>query len=100
MEKVYIESLGCAKNQVDSEILLTYALENGYERTLEPGEADIIIVNTCAFIEDAKKESIETVLSMRSAYPDAKIILSGCLAQRYGEEMAFEEADAIFGNHD
>ena len=100
MKKVYIESLGCAKNQVDSEILLTYALERGYERTEEPKDADVIIVNTCAFIEDAKKESIDTVLAMREAYPNAKIILSGCRAQRYGNEMEFEEADAIFGNHD
>ena len=100
MEKIYIESLGCAKNQVDSEILLTYALENGYERTESPAEADVIVVNTCAFIEDAKKESIDTVLSMREAYPKARIILSGCLAQRYGKEMEFEEVDAIFGNYD
>lgn len=100
MEKIYIESLGCAKNQVDSEILLTYALENGYERTSDPAVADVIVVNSCGFIEDAKKESIETVLSMRELYPNARIILAGCLAQRYGAEMEFEEADAIFGNHD
>ena len=100
MRKIYVESLGCAKNQVDSEILLTYASENGYEMTSDPAEADVIVVNTCAFIEDAKKESIDTVLSMRENHPKAKIILSGCLAQRYGSEMDFEEADAIFGNHD
>ena len=100
MRKIYVESLGCAKNQVDSEILLTYASENGYEMTSDPAEADVIVVNTCAFIEDAKKESIDTVLSMRENHPKAKIILSGCLAQRYGRVMDFEEADAIFGNHD
>lgn len=100
MKKIYLESLGCAKNQVDSEILLTYALENGYERTDDPLKASIIVVNSCGFIEDAKKESIETLLSFRQMYPHAKIVLAGCLAQRYAEEMDLEEADAIFGNHD
>ncbi len=100
MKTIYLESLGCAKNQVDSEILLTYAIENGYERVDSPEKADVIVINSCGFIEDAKKESIEATLSMRNAYPDAKIILSGCLAERYGKEMDFEEADAIFGNHD
>ncbi len=100
MDRIYIESLGCAKNQVDSEILLAYAMENGYEMTGDPKDATLIVVNTCAFIEDAKKESIDTVLSMRALYPDAKIVLSGCLAERYGAIMDFEEADAIFGNRD
>ena len=100
MKKIYLESLGCAKNQVDSEILLTYAIENGYERTLDPLQASVIVVNSCGFIEDAKKESIETLLSFRKMYPHAKIILAGCLAERYADEMDLEEADAIFGNHD
>ena len=98
--KIYIESLGCAKNQVDSEILLTEALHKGYVRTEDPAEADLIVVNTCGFIESAKAESIDTFFSLPEANPDAKIIMAGCLAQRYGSEMELEEADAIFGNHD
>ena len=98
--KIYIESLGCAKNQVDSEILLTYAEENGYEKTDDPSSADVIVVNTCGFIESAKTESIDTFFSLKEANPNAKIILAGCLAERYGREMELDEADAIFGNHD
>ena len=98
--KIYIESLGCAKNQVDSEILLTYAEENGYEKTDDPASADVIVVNTCGFIESAKTESIDTFFSLKEANPNARIILAGCLAERYGREMELDEADAIFGNHD
>lgn len=100
MKKIYIESLGCAKNQVDSEILLAYAEENGYVKTDNAEEADIIVVNTCGFIESAKTESINTFFTLKEKYPKAKIILAGCLSQRYGKEMELEEADAIFGNHD
>ena len=98
--KIYIESLGCAKNQVDSEILLTYAIENGYERCLDVTEADVIVVNTCGFIESAKKESIDTFFSLHEQNPEARIIMAGCLAERYGHDMELEEADAIFGNKD
>ena len=98
--KIYIESLGCAKNQVDSEIMLESALEHGYERTEDVSQADVIVVNTCGFIESAKTESIDTFFSLHNANPDAKIIMAGCLAQRYGKDMELEEADAIFGNHD
>ncbi|MCR5731400.1 MAG: 30S ribosomal protein S12 methylthiotransferase RimO [Sphaerochaetaceae bacterium] len=100
MKKIYIESLGCAKNQVDSEILLSYADDEGYERTQVPSEADVIVVNTCGFIESAKTESIDTFFSFRNAFPDKKIVLAGCLAQRYATELELNEADAIFGNHD
>ncbi len=100
VKRIYIESLGCAKNQVDSELLLTYAMENGYERTEDVTEADVIVVNTCGFIESAKKESVDTFFSLHDANPDARIILAGCLAQRYGHDMDLEEADAIFGNRD
>lgn len=100
MKKIYIESLGCAKNQVDSEILLTYAEENGYIRVENAENADLIVVNTCGFIESAKKESIDTFFSLKNKYPNAKFVMAGCLSQRYGKEMELEEADAIFGNHD
>ncbi len=100
MKKIYIESMGCAKNQVDSEILLTYAEEKGYEKTDKPSEADVIVVNTCGFIESAKEESINTFFSLYNAKPEAKFIFAGCLAQRYAKELELEEADAIFGNRD
>lgn len=100
VKKIYVESLGCAKNQVDSELLITYALENGFVRVEEVEEADVIVVNTCGFIESAKEESINTFFALKELKPDAKIILAGCLAQRYGAEMELEEAAAIFGNHD
>lgn len=99
-KKIYIESLGCAKNQVDSEIILTIAKEKGYEVTKEPKEADLLFVNTCGFIESAKEESINTFFSLKDSFPNAKIILGGCLAERYSKELELEEADAIFGNHD
>ena len=99
-KKIYIESLGCAKNQVDSEIILTIAKEKGYEVTKEPKEADLLFVNTCGFIESAKEESINTFFSLKDNFPNAKIILGGCLAERYSKELELEEADAIFGNHD
>lgn len=100
MKRIYIESLGCAKNQVDSEVLLSYADEEGYKRVTEAEEADVIVVNTCGFIESAKEESINVFFDLRQRCPKAKIVLAGCLAQRYGKEMELEEADAIFGNHD
>ena len=98
--KIYIESLGCAKNQVDSEVLLSYALEEGYERTMDASEADLIVVNTCGFIQSAKEESINTFFDLHGQNPEARIVMAGCLAQRYGGTMELEEASAIFGNHD
>jgi 2-methylthioadenine synthetase len=100
VKKIYLVSLGCAKNQVDSEILLTEAKETGYTVTDNAEEADVIVINSCGFIESAKTESIETVLSYREAFPKAKIVLAGCLAQRYVNDIEMEEADAVFGNHD
>ena len=100
MKRIYVESLGCAKNQVDSELLLTYAGDAGYEIVKEAKDADIIVVNSCGFIESAKEQSLDSFFSLHSAYPDAKIILAGCLAERYAHEIELEEADAIFGNHD
>ncbi len=100
VKTIYIVSLGCAKNQVDSEILLTEAKEYGYSVVFEPEKADVIVINSCGFIEDAKIESINTVMDYRAAFPNAKILLAGCLAQRYVKDLDMEEADAIFGNHD
>jgi ribosomal protein S12 methylthiotransferase len=96
----YIESLGCAKNQVDSEIMIASLIKKGWEYVREPEAAGVIIVNTCAFIQEAKEESIETTISLRSRYPEKKIIVAGCLTQRYGKtlEKEFSDMDGFIGN--
>jgi ribosomal protein S12 methylthiotransferase len=97
-----LENLGCAKNQVDAEVMIRRLLEAGWEYTEDPDRAQLIIVNSCGFIEPAKQESIDTTLDLRDRYPDKKILLAGCLSQRYGSELAGElaEVDGIFGNRD
>jgi ribosomal protein S12 methylthiotransferase len=91
-------SLGCAKNLVDAEIMLGSARAEGFEITSEAGEADLLVVNTCGFIESAKQESIDAILAARQR-PEQKLIVSGCLAQRYQRELARElpEVDAFVG---
>lgn len=97
-------SLGCSKNLIDTEVMLGILQDNGYELTNEPSEADVLIVNTCAFIQSAKEESITTVLSMAEykAEPVGRcraLIMAGCLGQRYKQELLEElpEVDAIVG---
>ena len=88
MKKVGIVSLGCSKNLVDSENILGLFDRNGYEITNDPSEADIIVVNTCGFIESSKKESIETILEMLNY--GKKVVVTGCLAERYYEDLKKE----------
>lgn len=100
--KIGIVSLGCPKNLVDSETMLGLIHEEKYEITNDPSEAEIIIVNTCGFIESAKEESIDTILQMAEYKKSGSckyIIVTGCLSQRYAEELFNElpEADAIAG---
>lgn len=100
-QTVGIISLGCAKNQVDGEMLLA-ALEAGGFTPAEPEEADIVLINTCGFIESAKKESIETILELARLKAEGaigKLVVTGCLAQRYQEEIHRElpEVDGVFG---
>ena len=87
------------KNQVDGETLIARLRGRGYERAQDAKDADVIIVNTCGFIESAKKESLEALFNAKKSYPSAKIIAAGCLAERYAEEFAQDllEADGIFG---
>lgn len=99
--KIGLVSLGCDKNRVDSEIMLGM-LKNKYELTDEPKEADIIIVNTCGFIESAKQESIDTILEMadyKKLHNCKLLMATGCLTQRYGEELLklMPELDIILG---
>jgi len=97
---VYIENLGCAKNQVDAEVMIESLTQAGWSVETEPERASVIVVNSCGFIEPAKEESIDTAFSFHSLYPDKKIVMAGCLAQRYGAEIhhSMPELAAIFGN--
>lgn len=98
-KKIGMVSLGCPKNQVDAEIMLSKLQNGGFEIVNDPAEADLIIVNTCAFIESAKKESIESILDMASYkedYPSVRLLVTGCLAERYRSEI-FEEIPEVDG---
>ena len=102
MKKVYIENLGCAKNQVDAEVMLKELEDKGYEKVDTVAEADLVLVNTCGFIDTAREESVNTFFALKKENPKARFVLSGCMAQRYADELFEElpEADAIFGNRD
>ncbi len=102
--KVGMISLGCAKNLVDAEIMLGSVLQRGMEITSRPEDADVLIVNTCAFIDSAKEESIEAILDAHQQRglhrrPDQKLIVSGCMSQRFARELRHEmpEVDAFIG---
>jgi ribosomal protein S12 methylthiotransferase len=99
--RYFFDPFGCAKNQVDAELMMASLNGAGWTSLDSPGEADLIIVNSCGFIETAKQESINAVLAWRKQYPEKKILLAGCLAQRYGKELAqsLSEADGFFGNN-
>ena len=100
--KVGMVSLGCPKNQMDAELMLAKIEQAGFEITADSGYADVVIVNTCGFIADAKAESIENILEFAQLKKEKqikKIIVTGCLAQRYQQELADEipECDAVLG---
>jgi ribosomal protein S12 methylthiotransferase len=99
---VGLVSLGCSKNRVDSEVMLGILTQNGYKVVGDPAQADVILVNTCGFIQSAKEESIDTILEM-AQYKNGgrlkKLIVTGCLSQRYGQQLRDDmpEVDAILG---
>ena len=100
--KVGFVSLGCSKNLCDTEIMLRHLVDEGYEITPEETEADVVIVNTCAFIESAKKESIDNIIDLGwlKKHNGLKgIIVTGCLAERYRDQVTKElpEVDAVLG---
>lgn len=100
--KILFISLGCDKNLVDSEVMLGLLEERGYSFTDDETEAEIVVVNTCCFINDAKEESVNTILEMAELKKSGQVkvlVVSGCLAQRYQEEIEQEipEVDAIIG---
>ncbi|MBD5102938.1 MAG: 30S ribosomal protein S12 methylthiotransferase RimO [Subdoligranulum sp.] len=95
-------SLGCPKNQVDADVMCRALLERGHTTTADLSEADVIIINTCGFIESAKQEAIDNILeacSYKEQNPELKIVVTGCLAQRYQHEIVKEipEVDAVVG---
>ena len=98
--RYWLETLGCPKNQVDSDKLAGTLERDGYQPARAPGDADLVVVNTCAFIEAARRESIDTVLELSSTRRvGAKLVVTGCLAERYGAELAdaLPEADRVAG---
>ena len=102
MEKVHLLTLGCPKNLADSELMLGALMRAGFEVTLDPGDAQVLVVNTCAFIEAAKKESIGAILEasqVKKRGAGRRLVVAGCLAQRYGAELREElpEVDIFVG---
>ena len=96
----YVETLGCPKNQVDSDKLVGTLLADGMAPADSAEAADLVVVNTCAFIEEARQESIDVVLDLAGRKgDDARLVVTGCLAERYGDELAeaLPEADAVAG---
>jgi ribosomal protein S12 methylthiotransferase len=87
--RFWIETLGCPKNQVDSDKLLGTLLGDGMVAAGDPGEADLVVVNTCAFIEEARQESVDTILALSAdRKAGAEVVVTGCLAERHGDELA------------
>src|SRR6185295_19420730 len=100
--KIGMVSLGCPKNLVDSEVMLGLAQQQGHELTRDAADAEVLIVNTCAFIDKAKQESIDTILEMAELKKSGackQLIVTGCLAERYRDELRAEipEIDAVLG---
>src|SRR5712692_1994512 len=100
--KIGLVSLGCPKNLVDSEVMLGLAQQAGHELTTDAAGADVLVVNTCAFIDSAKQESIDAILEMAQHKKDGacrRLVVTGCLAERYRDELRREipEIDAVLG---
>ncbi|MFM8826465.1 MAG: 30S ribosomal protein S12 methylthiotransferase RimO [Actinomycetota bacterium] len=99
-QRYYIETLGCPKNQVDSEKIAGTLVAQGLVATDDPSKADVVVVNTCAFIEEARQESIDTLLVLDDQRKkSSRLVVTGCMAERYGDELAeaMPEADQIAG---
>src|SRR5215831_18038302 len=100
--KIGMVSLGCPKNLVDSEVMLGLAQQSGHQLTRDAADADVLIVNTCAFIDKAKQESIDTILEMAELKKTGKcqrLVVTGCMAERYRDELRAQipEIDAVLG---
>ena len=105
MLKVGMVSLGCPKNLVDSEVMLGILAQQGFELTPHPDQAEIIVINTCAFIEPAKQESVNTILEMaeyKKFGAAKKLVVAGCLVERYRREILEQipEVDYVIGTNE
>jgi len=99
-ERYWLETLGCPKNQVDSDKLAGMLRRDGYEPAASPDDAELVVVNTCAFIEAARQESIDTILELAAGrHEGARLVVTGCLAERHGEQLAaaLPEVDLVAG---
>ena len=99
-QRFYVETLGCPKNDVDSDKIIGTLLADGLVATDDPSAADLVVVNTCAFIEEARRESIDTVLALAENRKDgSRLVVTGCMAERYGSELAeaLPEVDQVAG---
>ncbi len=100
MQRFYVETLGCPKNDVDSDKLIGALISDGMEPTTDAALADLVVVNTCAFIGEARQESIDTILALDEQRADgSRLVVTGCMAERYGDELAAElpEVDQVAG---
>ncbi len=103
--RVHLVTLGCPKNQVDSEVMLGVLTGRGHEIVLDPAAADTLVVNTCSFIQAAKEESIDAILALaraKASAPGSRLVVTGCLAQRYADDLrdALPEIDVFLGTGD
>ena len=103
--KIGFVSLGCPKNLVDSEVMIGLAQRAGHELTADPAEAEVLIVNTCGFIDSAKRESVDAILEMaefKRTGACQRLVVTGCLSERYRDELRTEipEIDAVLGTGD
>jgi ribosomal protein S12 methylthiotransferase len=99
-QRFYVETLGCPKNQVDSDKLVGTLLADGMSPIDDPSKADLVVVNTCAFIDEARRESIDTILALEDQRKKgARLVVTGCMAERYGHELAeaLPEVDLVAG---
>jgi len=105
MKTLYMVSLGCPKNLVDSEVMLAVLEQAGYSVVEQPEEASLLLVNTCGFIRPAVEEAIDEILGLaayKEEYPDKILVVTGCMVQRYGSELISEmpEVDLFIGLDD
>ena len=103
MKKLFFQTLGCPKNRVDSEVMLGTLMGDGYGLVGQPDDADVLVVNTCSFIEESKVESIDAIMDLVHAKSEGskpkKVVVAGCFAQRYSDAIQEEipEVDLIIG---
>src|SRR5258706_4591673 len=104
-KRVHFLTLGCPKNQIDSELMLGVLTRDGHELVLDPEAADVLVVNTCAFIGPAKEESIDAILEaarVKAGRDGRRLVVTGCLAQRYADNLrtSLPEVDVFVGTGD